>query len=137
MKPTESLFINDFPAGVAQHVQLGGTPFIFQVLADILSKALQDKDSQVWLPALSTLADYFRCSQMNVYDSLQELRYAGYDYELSGFEVPILFWRNNDEQCPVQIAHAHHLPPQAQLEQENLESISPHFPDSGLKQGFA
>ncbi len=135
MKATDSLSINDFPSGVAQHVQHGGTPFIFQVLADILAGALKEKDGQIWLPPLSSLADYFRCSQMTVYDSLQELRYAGYDYELSGFEVPILFWRNQEEQCPIQISHPHSLTASHMvLGDENIEPI---YPPSGLKRGFA
>lgn len=43
-------------------------------------------------PSPSALTGYFRCSEEEIIDALQELKRQGYEYESSGSTGPIVLW---------------------------------------------
>jgi hypothetical protein len=72
-----------------------GLGSIYLALKVQLDKAFTIQEvSKVILPPLQDLAKGFGCSQMMIYDVLQEILLHGYNYHLNGFEQPILLWQN-------------------------------------------
>ncbi len=75
-----------------------GLSAIYLALKIQLDKAFTAEEvSKVILPPLQELAKGFGCSQMMIYDVLQEILLDGYDYHLNGFELPILLWKKTHE----------------------------------------
>ncbi len=75
-----------------------GLSAIYLALKVQLDKAFCTNEvSKVILPPLQELAKGFGCSQMMIYDVLQEILLDGYDYHLNGFELPILLWKKTQD----------------------------------------
>jgi hypothetical protein len=45
------------------------------------------------LPSMMTLAGFYNCGHLDVYDALRTLRSRGYEYRLRGIDNKIIVWQ--------------------------------------------
>jgi hypothetical protein len=62
----------------------------------MLDRELEQLGESLELPSIATLSQYFRCSPLEVYDALRELRQSQYEYRFSKFDHPIRIWHKAD-----------------------------------------
>ena len=98
MSTSKLLKLENLTGFQLDHISPKGLSSIYLALKVQLDKAFSTNEvSKVILPPLQELAKGFGCSQMMIYDVLQEILLDGYDYHLNGFELPILLWKKTQD----------------------------------------
>jgi hypothetical protein len=85
--------LEHFPAYFPNEDKLNRSETIAQFLRNVIVERLPRKASLLHLPSLSQLAFFFRCSHLEIYDSLRTLRTQGFDFTLAGIDTPVELWR--------------------------------------------
>lgn len=63
-------------------------------LKNVISDQLRAPVNSVEFPSFITLAAFFHCSYLEMYDAFRMLRAEGYDYQFSSLDGTIQVWRN-------------------------------------------
>jgi len=83
--PIQDLPAPRFPHGEVTSVQLAD---YFQQLFHIQKDHPKTFKTEVELPSVVKLAEFFFCSELDILDALQDLKQQGYDYRLQGLTRP-------------------------------------------------
>lgn len=67
---------------------------ITEYLIRLAAKKLPRDDSSLVVPSIADLSLFFKCSHLEIYDALRQLRISGYDFQFSKFDQPLHIWRN-------------------------------------------
>ena len=70
-----------------------GVSHITKFLKKLLSSASYQYCASIELPALGTLARFFHCTYLEIYDALKALRSQGYDFQFSNLEEHVIVWK--------------------------------------------
>jgi DNA-binding GntR family transcriptional regulator len=67
---------------------------IYQYMLKLVNARLIPPITHLELPSITELSTLFNCSQLDLYDALQELQHIGYDYHFQKSNTPIVLWQN-------------------------------------------
>jgi hypothetical protein len=69
-----------------------GTGSIMDYLSHMLKIYDMGTEQCLFLPSLLSLAECFKCSPVEIHQTLCDLKDQGYDFFIMGFESPITLW---------------------------------------------
>ena len=75
---------------------------IAKYLIHLASKTLPRPESSMELPSIDNLSLFFKCSVLELYDALRQLRTSGYDFKFSKCSQPLLVWRMSTKDLSTQ-----------------------------------
>jgi hypothetical protein len=95
-KVTKMIQLQKLPAFVIPDSEKSPVTCVLGYLRKLLAKELEQSGESLELPSIANLSQYFRCSPLEVYDALRELRQGQHEYQFSKFDHPIVIWQKAD-----------------------------------------
>lgn len=92
----KTLQLEHLPAFVLPDSEKSRVQSVFHYLQKLVDKEVGQLNDTLELPSISNLSHYFRCSPLEIYDALRELRHREYDYHFSKFDQPVRIWLKAD-----------------------------------------
>lgn len=84
--------LEHFPAYEPRGEKRGVIPQVTAYLKALVDSKLEKGAGYLELPSFSTLAEFFKCSYLEIYDIFRTLRNQGYDYQFSSLDGTVLVW---------------------------------------------
>lgn len=85
-----SITLDCLPEFIRTEAKAQRSEHIASFLYNIVLEKFPFQANGIHLPAFNELATFFTCSHMELYDAFRFLRSKGFDFTLTGLEVPVL-----------------------------------------------